>query len=400
MVTCYSFQSNIRQRMKEKLNVQLSISNYQLAMINGKRKTGNGKRIIIAGGGTGGHLFPGIAIVRELKKRCDDANILFIVGRKKMEREIISRAGFEAKSIDVEGMLGKGFLRRAMALFKVLISSIQSLTIIRDFKPHLIVGVGGYTSGPVCLMGWLLGIPSAIHEQNSFPGLTNRILAPFVKKVFISFEESRRYFKRGNLFLSGNPIRDELMNLKLTPKGINQRFVILVMGGSQGARAINRAVVSALKELKKVGFLPFVIHQTGSEDLGKVIGDYHGLGLSGEVKAFIEDMASAYRRADLVICRAGATTIAELAALGKPSILIPYPYAAHKHQDINARALVAYGGADMILERDLNGTTLASKIRRYMEDREVLKGMSSLASKAGRPRAKEIIVEQLMELIN
>jgi UDP-N-acetylglucosamine--N-acetylmuramyl-(pentapeptide) pyrophosphoryl-undecaprenol N-acetylglucosamine transferase len=317
-----------------------------------------------------------------------------------MEREIILKAGFEARSIDVEGMLGKGLLQRIRVLSKVLIGSIQSLTIMRDLKPNLIVGVGGYTSGPVCLVAWLL-------EQNSFPGLTNRILAPFVKKVFISFEESRGYFKGGNLLLSGNPIRDELMHLKSFPRrvsksaegGLNQRFVILVMGGSQGAKAINRAFTSALKELKAVGLLPFVIHQTGKEDLQKVLDDYHSLGLDGEVKAFIEDMASAYERADLVICRAGATTIAELAALGKPSILIPYPYAAHKHQDINAKALVAVGGADMILERDLNPKSLARRIRRYMENTGELTRMSSLALKAGRPRAKEIIVDQLMELI-
>jgi len=316
-----------------------------------------------------------------------------------MERDIISNAGFETRSIDVEGMLGKGFLPRIRALFKVLIGSIQSLAIMRDFRPHLIVGVGGYSSGPVCLCAWLLGIPTAIHEQNSFPGLTNRILAPLAKKVFISFEESRRYFKRGNLLLSGNPVRDELVHLKPFPKGDNQRFVILVMGGSQGARAINRALIAALKELKAAGLLPFVIHQTGKADLGRVIDDYHALGLDGEVKAFIEDMATAYGRADLVICRAGATTIAELSALGKPSILIPYPYAAHKHQDINAEVLVAMGGADMIVERDLDGSNLAEKIKRYMENREELNRMSSLALKAGRPRAREIIVEQLMELI-
>jgi len=316
-----------------------------------------------------------------------------------MEREIILKAGFEVRSIDVEGIKGKGLFRRITALFKVLISSIQSLAIMRDFRPHLIVGVGGYSSGPVCLVAWFLGIPTAIHEQNSFPGLTNRILAPMVKTVFISFEESRRYFKRGNLFLSGNPIRDELMHLSVFPKRVNQRFVILVMGGSQGARAINRAVVTALKELKAVGLLPFVIHQTGEEDLGTVINDYHTLGLDGEVKAFIDDMASAYGRADLVICRAGATTIAELAALGKPSILIPYPYAAHKHQDINAEALAAIGGADMILEGDLNGSNLAKKVKRYIENREELKRMSSHALKAGRPRAGEVIVEQVMELL-
>jgi len=363
-------------------------------------ETGRGVRIIIAGGGTGGHLFPGIVIAEELKKRLGEIHILFVVGRRKIEREILLRAGFETRSIDVEGILGRGLLTGIKALFKVLMSSIQSFIIMRDFKPHLIVGVGGYTAGPVCLVAWFLRIPTAIHEQNSFPGLTNRILAPLVKKVFISFEETRRYFKGGNLFLSGNPVRDDLMRLTPSHRRVNQRFVILVMGGSQGAKAINRAVVSALKELRAAGLVPFVIHQTGKEEVRKVIDDYHTLGLEGEVKAFIEDMASAYVRANLVICRAGATTIAELAALGKPSILIPYPYAAHKHQDMNASVLVSTGGADMILERDLNGKALARKIRRYMENREELKRMSSLALKAGRPRAGQVIVEQVMELMD
>ena len=364
-------------------------------------------RIIIAGGGTGGHLFPGIAIARELKKRCEEVHILFVVGRRKMERDIILKAGFEIRSIDVEGMVGKGVLQLIRAFFKVVISTIQSLSIMKNFKPHLAVGVGGYTSGPVCLMGWFLRVPTAIHEQNSIPGITNRILAPLVKKVFISFEESTMYFKKKKLFLSGNPIREEIMDPKIFSKRVSRftddttkkRFVILVMGGSQGAKAINKAVLSALKELKKGGFLPFVIHQTGSQELKEITAKYHTNGIDGEVTAFIDNMAAAYARADLVICRAGATTIAELAALGKPSILVPYPYATHKHQDVNARALAAYGGADIIIQRDLNGTTLAKKIRMYMENPDALQQMSLFALKAGRPHAKEIIVEELMKLI-
>ena len=364
-------------------------------------------RIIIAGGGTGGHLFPGIAIARELKKRCEEAHILFVVGRRKMERDIILKAGFEIRSIDVEGMVGKGLLQLIRAFFKVVISIIQSLSIMRNFKPHLAVGVGGYTSGPVCLMGWFLRVPTAIHEQNSIPGITNRILAPLVKKVFISFKESTMYFKKKKLFLSGNPIREEIMDPKIFSKRVSRsadypnkkRFVILVMGGSQGAKAINKAVLSALKELKKGDFLPFVIHQTGSQELKEITAEYHTNGIDGEVTAFIDNMAEAYARADLVICRAGATTIAELATLGKPSILVPYPYATRKHQDVNARALAAYGGADIIIQRNLHGTTLAKKIRMYMENPDALQQMSSFALKAGRPQAKEIIVEELMELI-
>ena len=364
-------------------------------------------RIVIAGGGTGGHLFPGIAIARELQKRCEEARILFIVGRKKMEKDIISKAGFENRSVDVEGIVGKDLLQLIGAFFKVVISSIQSFFILKDFKPHLIVGVGGYASGPVCLMGWFLQIPTAIQEQNSIPGITNRILTHIVKKVFISFEESRKYFKRGKLFFTGNPIRDELMNPEILPKkgyqtidkAMKQRFVILIMGGSQGARAINKAVLSALKEIKDRGFLPFAIHQTGTQDLEEVRATYHSLRIEAEVTSFIDNMALAYAKADLVICRAGATTIAELTALGKPSILVPYPYATHKHQDINARALANYGGAESIQEKDLTGRILAEKITKYMENPDMLTQMSSFALKAGRPLAREAIAKELMELI-
>jgi UDP-N-acetylglucosamine--N-acetylmuramyl-(pentapeptide) pyrophosphoryl-undecaprenol N-acetylglucosamine transferase len=364
-----------------------------------ERHTEERIRVIIAGGGTGGHLFPGIAIATGLRARCGDMDILFVVGRKKMEKAIIGKAGFEARSIDVEGMLGKGMFGRMRALIKVLISLIQSLVIVRDFKPHLIVGVGGYSSGPLCLVARFFGVPIAIHEQNSFPGLTNRMLAPLVKKVFISFEESRRYFKRQDVLLTGNPVRDELLHGRPVAKSPNGRFTILVVGGSQGAQAINRAVVAALEALDREGLHPFVIHQTGKAHVREIRDEYQRHGFAGEVREFIDDMASAYWRADLVVCRAGATTMAELTALGKPSILIPYPYAAHQHQEVNARALVAAGGADMILEHDLNGAGLAGRIKTYMENRDALERMSASALKAGMPRAKETIAEELFTLV-
>ncbi len=356
--------------------------------------------MIIAGGGTGGHLFPGIAIANELTRRLGDLKILFVVGKKRMEAGIISRAGYMARSIDVEGLLGKGVLGGMKAISKIVVSSFQSLGILRDFRPHLVVGVGGYSSGPLCLVAWILGIPTAIHEQNSYPGLTNRLLSRFAQRIFISFEGSSRYFKRGDLIVTGNPVRDELIGRKPSPRRDNGRFVILVVGGSQGARAINRAFVDALKELKGEGLFPFALHQTGTIDLEKVLDDYRAHGIEGEVKPFIEDMASAYGMADLVICRAGATTIAELAALGKPSILVPFPYATHDHQVMNANSLLSAGGADMILEKDLTGNTLAERIKRYMQHTDELERMSTLALKAGRPRAAEVIVDQLIELMN
>jgi UDP-N-acetylglucosamine--N-acetylmuramyl-(pentapeptide) pyrophosphoryl-undecaprenol N-acetylglucosamine transferase len=371
-----------------------------LAMINGQRTTDNGYRVIIAGGGTGGHLFPGIAIANELTRRFGELKVVFVVGKKRMEEEIITRAGYGARSIDIEGMLGKGALGAMKAISKIVVSSFQSLGILRDVRPHLVVGVGGYSSGPLCLVAWILGIPIAIHEQNSYPGLTNKLLSAFAKRIFISFEESSRYFKRKKIVLTGNPVRDDLLGSRMKARRENGRFVILVVGGSQGARAINRAFIDALKELKGGGLFPLAIHQTGAMDLEAVRDEYRAHGIEGEVTPFIEDMAKAYGMADLVICRAGATTIAELTALGKPSILIPFPYATHDHQVMNAHSLSSAGGADMILEKDLTGGALAERIKRYMQQTDELERMSSLASKAGRPRAAEHIVDQLIELMH
>jgi len=369
-------------------------------MSNGQRTTDTNYRVIIAGGGTGGHLFPGIAIANEFTKRFENLEVLFVVGKRKMEGEIISKAGYSIRSIDVEGMLGKGIVGGMKAISKIAVSTVQSFKIMRAFRPHLVVGVGGYSSGPLCLAAWIAGTPTAIHEQNSYPGLTNRLLSSVVKKIFISFEQSGRYFKGKPTVFTGNPVREDLMDVK-PPAGKDAgRFVILVVGGSQGARAINSAVVDALTELKAEGLFPVAIHQTGTIDLETVLDGYRRHGIEGEVKPFIEDMASAYATADLVICRAGATTIAELAALGKPSILIPFPYATHDHQTLNASSLVRAGAADLILEKDLTGSVLAEKIKAYMQHTDELETMSSRAFKAGRPQAAQLIVDHLLELMH
>jgi len=356
-------------------------------------------RVIISGGGTGGHLFPGIAVGSELKKRRSKVSILFITGKREMEHEIISEAGFESKSIDVEGLMGKRLLGLTKSFYKVILALAQSFFIIKDFRPQLVFGLGGYTSGPVCLMALLFRVPTVLHEQNSFPGLTNRILSPFVKRIFISFEETRRYLRRGKVFLSGNPIRLELLQPIKQPQ-VDKRFVILVMGGSQGARRLNDAVISMIKELKEQHAVPFLIHQTGKADLKRVVSEYEMLGIDVEVSAFIEDMRSAYSRADLIICRAGATTVAELSALGKPSILIPYPYASHGHQEINAMTLVKVGGADIILERHLDSKALTDKVLRFMKNRNELNTMSEIAFRTAKRKAREIITEELLKIVN
>jgi len=353
---------------------------------------------IIAGGGTGGHLFPGIAVAREIERRVKRAQILFVVGLKRMESEILSGYGYRVAPIHVEGLKGRGLKRGVVVMLMLPKSLFQSFSILNAFSPRFVLGMGGYSAGPVCLAAKLKGIPTAIHEQNSYPGLTNRILSRSVDRVFISFEESRRHFKRGRLFLTGSPVREELFRDRAPERNGSRPFTILVMGGSQGAKAINDAFVGALFLLQGEGRSLHVIHQTGEADHRRVMEMYRDKGLKGEVLPFIRDMAEAYENADLVVSRAGASTIFELAALGKPSILIPFPYAANQHQETNALALVRVGGAKMIRQDKLSPDHLAQTLAQYMDDREALEQMGQSARKMARPNAAGAIVDHLLEM--
>jgi UDP-N-acetylglucosamine--N-acetylmuramyl-(pentapeptide) pyrophosphoryl-undecaprenol N-acetylglucosamine transferase len=355
-------------------------------------------RVIIAGGGTGGHLFPAVAIAREIAKRYEAADIRFVTGQRKMESDILTRLGFHHQSIHVEGIKGRGWKKGFMVLIKLPYSVFQSISILKRFSPHFVIGVGGYSSGPVCLAARLMGIPTGIHEQNSFPGLTNRLLCRIVDKVFVSFEQSRQHFRGGTLYLTGNPVREELLAEKTVPLN-GEQFTVLVVGGSLGARAVNRAFVAALEILREKGKDPAVIHQSGETDYARVVEAYERRGLKGKIIPFIEDMAEAYQQADLVVSRAGATTVSELAALGKPSLLIPYPFAANRHQETNALMLVQVGGAEMLLEQDLSGESLAVLLMKYMDKRSVLEEMGRQAAKVGRRDAAKVIVDHLEAMI-
>jgi len=315
-----------------------------------------------------------------------------------MEAEILSRYGYPVASIDVEGLKGRGWKKGLMVMMKIPKSLLQSVSILRAHRPRFVLGVGGYSAAPMCLAAKCLGIKTGIHEQNSFPGLTNRLLARFVDLVFISFEESRAYLTARSVCVTGNPVREELFSDRDALDKEKGPFTVLVMGGSQGARAINLAFTEALEHLEGEGKRPEVIHQTGEGDYQRAMADYTRRRLQGEVTPFIQDMERAYHRADMVVSRAGATTVFELATLGKPSILIPYPYAANQHQESNARSLVRLGGAEMILQRDLSGETLARAICRYMERPALLREMGERARQMGRPGAAKDIVERMMAL--
>lgn len=353
---------------------------------------------LIAGGGTGGHLFPGIAVAREVKRRFEKARMLFVVGRRKMESEILARRGYPVASIDVEGLKGRGWKKGLSTAFRLPRSLFQSAAIIRGFTPSCVLGMGGYSAGPVCLAARFMGRPTAIHEQNSFPGLTNRLLSRFVDRVFVSFEESRPHFEAKSLILTGNPVRSELFSESGGGRKAGEPFTVLVVGGSQGARAVNKAFAEAHEYLKGRGSYIEVMHQTGETDYDRVVEDYRNRGLQGDVIPFIQDMAAGYGRADLVVSRAGATTIFELAALGKPSILIPYPYAANQHQEINALSLVKAGGAEMVRQSDLTGKVLAHILMKYMNDPAALEDMGRRARSMARRDAAKTIVDQLVEM--
>lgn len=363
-------------------------------------------RAVIAGGGTGGHLFPGIAVARELEKRAEKPEILFVVGKRPLEAEILSRYGYPSRSLDVEGLKGGSIIKKMKVIFGLPGSLSQASDVIRRLKPHFVLGVGGYSSGPVCLAARMMKVPSAVHEQNSYPGLTNRLLARVVDCCFVSFEESARFLKCPRIVITGNPVREEFLEGSGRPdsltienqKDMNQSFTLLVVGGSQGAIAVNEAVIEAVKILKGKGRIIRVIHQTGKNDLERISSSYKGFNADAEVSAFIYDMAAAYRKADLVVGRAGATTIFELAATGKPSILVPYPFAANNHQESNARSLVKAGAAEMILQRDLSGELLCDLIMKYMTGRDLLSSMSRAALGIARPYAAGAIADGLMEM--
>jgi UDP-N-acetylglucosamine--N-acetylmuramyl-(pentapeptide) pyrophosphoryl-undecaprenol N-acetylglucosamine transferase len=280
------------------------------------------------------------------------------------------------------------------ACFGVPASLLRCLKIIGAFRPDIVLGLGGYASGPMLLAAAARRIPRAIMEQNLRPGFTNKMLARLVQRVFTSYVDSHRFFPGARVTQTGNPVR--WRNLPAVPKG--EKFTLFVFGGSAGARRINFAVIDALKLAADLAPGLKVIHQTGQADLAAIQAAYAALPFEADVTPFIDRMDEAYARADLILCRAGATTVAELTAFGKAAILIPYPYAIYDHQRGNAEALAAAGAAEMILDQDLNGERLAARLRFYCSARERLAAMASAARALGRPEAAARIVDECYAL--
>ncbi|MBM4324571.1 MAG: undecaprenyldiphospho-muramoylpentapeptide beta-N-acetylglucosaminyltransferase, partial [Deltaproteobacteria bacterium] len=355
-------------------------------------------KCIIAGGGTGGHLFPGMAVAEAFMEREKENEVLFIGTERGIEARVLADGRFPLKMIHAMPIQGRSITGKLRALWSLPKSLVEALTILKEYQPQIVLGVGGYASGPAVLAASLLGMKRAIHEQNVIPGMTNRVLKGFSQRIFISFEETKRYFPAGKAIVTGNPIRKEII-ASASSREREDRFIVLVFGGSAGARRINVAILEALDSLKELRSSLKFIHQTGKEDFGPVAKGYEEKGFEAEVAPFIDEMARAYRRADLVICRSGASTVAELAVCGKAAILIPYPYAAHQHQLINAQKLVDRGAAKMIRDDELKGPLLSETIRHlyhYPKERE---RMEKAIQKIGRPRAAEEIVDHCYDLI-
>jgi len=356
-------------------------------------------RVVIAGGGTGGHLFPGIAVAEEIRVRDPRNRVLFISRGNAFERSALARAGFPLATIAVEGLKGRGRWNQLRALCRVPWAIAQAAHRLREFRPALVIGLGSYSAGPVVLAAWLLRIPIALCEQNTWPGITNRVLARLADRIFIAFKQTGGGFDPRRTLWTGNPLRREIVAAAATVRPEPHRpFTVLVLGGSQGAHRINTAVVEALDHLDDRRRF-FFIHQTGPADEAMAAASYARSGTAARVQAFFTDMAVQYRQADLVVCRAGATTVAEITALGKPAVFVPFPFAADDHQRLNARRLVEAGAAELIDEQQLTGALLSARIGFYASHPEVLEGMAEQAARLGKPDAAQQMVDECCRLV-
>lgn len=354
-------------------------------------------RVMIAAGGTGGHIYPGIAVAKEIMQRDPESIARFVGTAKGLEKRLVPEAGFELSLIKSSGLKNVGLagkIRGALILPK---SFFEAWKLIKDFRPDVVIGAGGYVSGPVVLMGYLMGVPAMVMESNALPGFTNRQLARFVDKAALTFPEAEKFFS-GKGVITGNPVRAEFFQIEPKQRETD-KFHLLIFGGSQGARAINNAMIDALPHLDAHLEQMQIVHQTGEADHETIKEGYAKAGWGGaDVRPYISDMVSAFAESDLIICRAGATTCAELAAAGKVAIMVPLPSAADDHQRKNAEALEIAGAAKMILQADLTGEKLAEEIKALLNAPEKVNEMESAARKLAKADAAKITVDMIEEL--
>jgi UDP-N-acetylglucosamine--N-acetylmuramyl-(pentapeptide) pyrophosphoryl-undecaprenol N-acetylglucosamine transferase len=362
-----------------------------------------GLRVVIAGGGTGGHLYPGIAVAQELRRRQPDAEISFAGTARGIEARVIPREGFALDLLRSSGLKGKSFAGRLRGAALLPLGLADAWRIISARRPQLVVGVGGYSSGPVVAVAAARGVPTMLLEQNAVPGLTNRWLSRMVKAAAVTFDSTQAFFG-SKAFVSGNPVRPEFFAAagpQQESEVDDQTSVtrVLVFGGSQGAHAINLAMVEAAPQLATGGPPLRLVHQTGDRDVEMVRTAYGKAGLQADVEPFLYDMGRQLGQADVVVCRAGATTLAEITAAGKAAILIPLPTATDDHQRKNAEALASAGAAEVLSQQDVTGAVLANRIASLAKDHERRRRMAVAARRLARPDAARVIVDRAIELI-
>jgi len=356
-------------------------------------------RVLIAGGGTGGHLFPGLAIADEFKRRDEKTEVIFVGTEHGIEARVVPREGYPIRFLRAEGLVGVSVMKKIRAISKMFAGVVDSHRIIKTLSPDIVIGVGGYASGATMLTACFKSIPTMILEQNSMPGLTNKILGRFVRGICLTYQESISFFPNAKTYLTGNPVRMQVLKgsiesayrLFSLEKSL---FTVFIFGGSAGARSINMAMIEALNYLHDLrGKIQF-LHQTGTKDYEHVREAYRKTGFKGTITPFIYQMGEAYAVADIVVSRAGATTLAELTALGKPALLIPYPYAAGQHQELNARKLLEMGAAKI-----LKGEPLAESIRELFKNETMRREMQRISRSVGRPDACAKVVDIALSYI-
>jgi len=352
--------------------------------------------MIIAGGGTGGHLFPGIAVAEAVKEINPINQILFLGTDRPLEQKILSQTPFPHKTIPAGGLKGLTLKTKLESLLQIPLGILKAIRIYNEFNPHIVLGVGGYVSAPCLLAANLMGIPTVLQEQNSIPGMTNRILAKTADRIYVSFPRTQSMFMPKKTVYSGNPVRKSIVDATQKHPQKTNDFTVFIVGGSQGSSAINKAIVEALPHLANQN-LSF-IHQSGSDDETWLIESYKKHYMKADVRSFFHDMTTHYQKSDLVICRAGATTVAELSIIGKPAIFIPFPHAADNHQVKNAQAVVDAGGAEMIIEDQLSGSLLAERIRFFANNSGALETIHHKSLAFSRPDAAYQIARGCYEL--
>jgi UDP-N-acetylglucosamine--N-acetylmuramyl-(pentapeptide) pyrophosphoryl-undecaprenol N-acetylglucosamine transferase len=356
-------------------------------------------RVVIAAGGTGGHMYPAIAYAKAFQLHDPGGHILFVGTGKAVEKNILREEGFPVEPIQVEGVVGRSVMSMVRAFWLLPKSIWRAIQILRSQKADLVIGTGGYFSPPVVFAAWLLQIPRVLLEPNAMPGLANRVLGPLANRVFLSFESARPFFPSSKVKTIGTPIRQAFV-LDHPPAPPQTLAHLLIFGGSQGAHAINSAMLDAVERSPIIRESVTLTHQTGTDDYERVRRGYEKLEMQADVQPFLFDMPKELAKADLVICRAGASTLAELAAYGKVGILIPFPHATHNHQEMNARCMEESGAARMLRQSDLSGQRLAEEIEQIMRDIPGLQAMARRSWEGRKVHATEQMVSECLSLVH